>query len=114
MVIIKFSAKSDNLWYCPSYVVVPQYKDHKITIEDLATHRSGLPEFPGNYCPSFDPAKTAVVDSVQYRKDLMNCTKNYTFDQFYQALSNFTLSREPGSKVNIQHLVLVYSVTFWL
>ena len=29
----------------------------------------------------------------------MNCTKNYTFDQFYQALSNITLSREPGSKV---------------
>ena len=58
-----------------------------------------MPEFPGNYCPSFDPAKTAVQDSVQYRKDLMNCTKNYTFDQFYQGLSNFTLSREPGSKV---------------
>ncbi len=29
----------------------------------------------------------------------MNCTKNYTFDQFHQALSNLTLSREPGSKV---------------
>ena len=39
------------------------------------------------------------MDSVQYRKDLFNCTKNYTFDQFYQALSNITLSREPGSKV---------------
>ena len=25
--------------------------------------------------------------------------KNYTFDQLYQALSNFTLTREPGSKV---------------
>jgi serine-type D-Ala-D-Ala carboxypeptidase/endopeptidase len=85
--------------YLPSNVTVPQYNDHKITIEDLATHTSGLPEFPGNYCPSFDPAKTEVVDSVQYRKDLMNCTKNYTFAQFYQALSNMTLSREPGSKV---------------
>ena len=29
----------------------------------------------------------------------MNCTKNYSFDQFYQGLSNTTLSREPGSKV---------------
>jgi D-alanyl-D-alanine-carboxypeptidase/D-alanyl-D-alanine-endopeptidase len=85
--------------YLPSNVTVPQYKGHKITIEDLATHTSGLPEFPDNYCPSFDPAKTAVHDSAQYRKDLMNCTKNYTFDQFYQALSNLTLSREPGSKV---------------
>ena len=85
--------------YLPSNVTVPQYNGHKITIEDLATHTSGLPEFPDNYCPSFDPAKTKVVDSVQYRKDLFNCTKNYTFDQFYQALSNITLSREPGSKV---------------
>jgi serine-type D-Ala-D-Ala carboxypeptidase/endopeptidase len=85
--------------YLPSNVTVPQYNGHKITIEDLATHTSGLPEFPDNYCPSFDPAKTKVVDSVQYRKDLFNCTKNYTFDQFSQALSNITLSREPGSKV---------------
>ncbi len=28
----------------------------------------------------------------------MNCAKNYTFDQFHQALSNTSLSREPGSK----------------
>jgi serine-type D-Ala-D-Ala carboxypeptidase/endopeptidase len=86
--------------YLPSNVKVPQYNGHKITIEDLATHTSGLPEFPGNYCPSFDPAKTAALhDSVQYRKNLMNCAKNYTFDQLYQGLSNTTLSREPGSKV---------------
>ena len=79
--------------YLPSNVTVPQYNGHKITIEDLATHTSGLPEFPGNYCPSFDPANREIVDSVQYRTDLMNCTKNYTFAQFYQALSNMTLSR---------------------
>jgi serine-type D-Ala-D-Ala carboxypeptidase/endopeptidase len=85
--------------YLPSNITVPEYNGHKITIEDLATHTSGLPEFPDNYCPSFDPAKTVVQDSIQYRKDLMNCTKSYTFDQFYQALSNITLSREPGSKV---------------
>jgi serine-type D-Ala-D-Ala carboxypeptidase/endopeptidase len=85
--------------YLPSNVTVPQYNGHKITIEDLATHTSGLPEFPNNFCPSFDLAKTGGQDSIQYRKNLMNCTKNYTFDQFHQALSNFTLSREPGSKV---------------
>ena len=33
--------------YLPNYVTVPQYKGHKITIENLATHTSGLPEFPG-------------------------------------------------------------------
>ncbi len=95
--LVKLDDPIEN--YLPSYVTVPQYKGHKITIEDLATHTSGLPEFPDNYCPSFDPEKTGIQDSVQFRKDLMNCTKNYTFDQFYQALSNITLSREPGSKV---------------
>ncbi|HKO64266.1 MAG TPA: serine hydrolase domain-containing protein [Candidatus Nitrosocosmicus sp.] len=84
--------------YLPSNVNVPQYKGHKITIEDLATHTSGLPEFPDNFCPSFDPAKTKIRDSVQFRTDLFNCTKNYDFDQLYQALSNVTLTREPGSK----------------
>jgi len=29
----------------------------------------------------------------------MGCTKYYTFDQFYQGLSNTTVSREPGLKV---------------
>jgi CubicO group peptidase (beta-lactamase class C family) len=85
--------------YLPSNVTVPQYNGHKITIEDLATHTSGLPEFPDNFCPSFDPTKTEVVDSIQFRKDLFDCTKNYTFDQFYQGLSNTTIPREPGSKV---------------
>ena len=28
----------------------------------------------------------------------MNCTNNYTFNQFYQGLSNTTISREPGSQ----------------
>lgn len=29
---------------------------------------------------------------------MSDCSKNYTFDQFYQGLSNTTISREPGSK----------------
>jgi serine-type D-Ala-D-Ala carboxypeptidase/endopeptidase len=84
--------------YLPSNIKVPQYKGHKITLEDLATHTSGLPNFPSNYCTSFDPMSTAFQHSIQYRKDLMDCTKNYTFNQFYQALSNTSLLREPGSK----------------
>lgn len=83
--------------YLPPSVTVPQYNGHKITIEDLATHTSGLPEYPNNYCPS-DVGKIRSQDSIQARKNFFNCTKNYTFDQLYQALSNITLSREPGSK----------------
>ena len=62
--------------YLPSYVSVPQFNGHKITVEDLATHPSGLPEFPDNYCPSFRSFKISSLDSVQFRKDLLNCTKN--------------------------------------
>ncbi len=98
--------------YLPSNVTVPQYNGHKITIEDLATHTSGLPEFPDNFCPSFDPAKTAVQDSVQYRKDLFNCTKNYTFDQFYQVFLTLQSQENLDQKWNIQPLVSVYLVTF--
>ena len=84
--------------YLPSNIKVPQYNNHKITVEDLATHTSGLPYFPSNYCSSFDHTSTAYQNSAQYRKDLMDCTKNYTFDKFYQALSNTTLSRDSGTK----------------
>ena len=48
--LIKLNDPIDK--YLPSNVIVPQYKGHKITIEDLVTHTSGLPEFPSNYCPS--------------------------------------------------------------
>ena len=85
--------------YIPSSVTIPQYKGHKITIEDLATHTSGLHEFPPNYCPSFATSNAQTInDKVQYVRNLMSCTKNYTFDQLYQGLSNTTISREPGSK----------------
>jgi len=85
--------------YLPSNVTVPQYKGHKITIEDLATHTSGLPEYPDNYCSSLNPTNHQPInDTVQFRINAMDCTKNYTFDQLYKGLSNTTLSREPGSK----------------
>lgn len=83
--------------YLPSNVSVPQFNGHKITIEDLATHTSALPDFPDNICPSLWDLSDSV-HSVQFRTDLFNCIKEYTFEQYYQALSNITLTREPGSK----------------
>lgn len=84
--------------YLPSNVTVPQYKGHKITLENLATHTSGLPEWPYNYCPQYDPSRASVQDSIQFRLGLIDCTKDYTLEQFYQALSNTSLLGEPGSK----------------
>jgi serine-type D-Ala-D-Ala carboxypeptidase/endopeptidase len=96
--LIKLNDPIDK--YLPSNVKVPQYYGHKITIEDLATHTSGLPEFPPNYCPSFFKVNPQTPDEkVQLQINVMGCTKNYTFDQFYQGLSNTTLPREPGLKV---------------
>ena len=95
--LIKLTDPIDK--YLPSNVIVPQYNGHKITIEDLATHTSGLPEFPSNYCPSFQKANPQTTDDkIQLTLNYMKCTKNYTFDQFYQDLSNTTIPREPGLK----------------
>jgi serine-type D-Ala-D-Ala carboxypeptidase/endopeptidase len=95
--LIKLNDPIDK--YLPSNVKVPQYNGHKITIEDLATHTSGLPEFPSNYCPGFVNANPQTPDEkVQLILNLTSCTKNYTFDQFYQGLSNTTIPREPGLK----------------
>ena len=93
--LIKLDDSIDK--YLPSNVTVPSYNEHKITIEDLATHTSGLPEFPNNYCLVPNTSETNS-SSIEYRIDLMNCTNNYTFNQFYQDLSNTTLVREPGSQ----------------
>lgn len=80
--LIKLNDPIDK--YLPSNVIVPQYKGHKITIEDLATHTSGLPEFPSNYCPSFAISNAQTLDDkVQRVRNLTSCTKNYTFDQLY-------------------------------
>jgi CubicO group peptidase (beta-lactamase class C family) len=74
--------------YLPTGVKVPDYKGHKITIEELATHTSGLSEFPSNY-GGFLP-KARILDP-NYNPS------SYTPKQLYQALSNFTLASEPGS-----------------
>jgi serine-type D-Ala-D-Ala carboxypeptidase/endopeptidase len=62
--------------YLPSNVTVPSYNGHKITLEDLATHASGLPYWPPGWV----------------------WNKYYTTQQVYDFLSNSTLATEPGIK----------------
>ena len=84
--------------YLPTRVKVPTYNGQKITLENLATHTSGLPEFPGNHCVSnFNGIDNDNDDSIQARLFFIECDKNYTFDQLYQDLSNTTLTSKPGS-----------------
>lgn len=57
-------------------VVVPSYNGHKITLENLATHTSGLPDFPTGWIRNH----------------------SYTTQQVYEFVSNTTLSSKPGTK----------------
>ena len=67
--------------YLPSSVKVPEFNGQKITLEHLATHTSGLPEFPSN-----------LLDNNG------NIIESYNARQLYQALSNTKLTRAPGSQ----------------
>jgi serine-type D-Ala-D-Ala carboxypeptidase/endopeptidase len=64
--------------YLPATVKVPTYNGHKITLVNLATHTSGLPDFPAGWI------------------------RNHTFtsQQVYNFLSNTPLQSEPGTKAN--------------
>ena len=85
--------------YLPTSIKVPTFKGQKITLENLATHTSGLSEFPSSHCVSnFNGTDDDEEDSIQARLFFIECDKNYTFDQLYQDLSNTTLIREPGLK----------------
>ncbi|HKI06936.1 MAG TPA: serine hydrolase domain-containing protein [Nitrososphaeraceae archaeon] len=64
--------------YLPDNVKVPAYNGKMITIENLATHSSGLPAFPSGW----------------------NRNQSYTNEQVYNFLSNITLQREPGVFAN--------------
>ena len=84
--------------YLPPSIKVPSFNGQKITLENLATHTSGLPEFPGSLCVSNFNGTGDDDDSIQARLFFIECDKNYTFDQLYQDLSNTILIREPGLK----------------
>jgi CubicO group peptidase (beta-lactamase class C family) len=69
--------------YLPANVKVPQYNGVKITLEDLASHTSGLPEWPSN---------------IWLNNNVGVFNPNYNETMLYQGLSNTTLTREPGSQ----------------
>ena len=64
--------------YLPTNVKVPTYNGHEITLEDLATHTSGLSDFPARWI------------------------RNHTYStrQVCDFLSNATIQSELGTKAN--------------
>jgi D-alanyl-D-alanine-carboxypeptidase/D-alanyl-D-alanine-endopeptidase len=74
--------------YLPEGVKVPQRGPRPITLEDLATHMSGLPRVPTNLSP----------------KSLANPYVDYTADRLYEFLRDYSLPREPGTKWEYSNL----------
>jgi len=74
--------------YLPEGVKVPQRGPRPITLEDLATHMSGLPRVPTNLSP----------------KNLLNAYAEYTSERLYEFLGTYSLPREPGSKWEYSNL----------
>jgi CubicO group peptidase (beta-lactamase class C family) len=68
--------------YLPDTVKVPTGNDRPITLQDLATHTSGLPAMPSNFKPT----------------NMQNPYADYTVDQMYQFLSGYALTRDIGSQ----------------
>jgi D-alanyl-D-alanine-carboxypeptidase/D-alanyl-D-alanine-endopeptidase len=74
--------------YLPAGVKVPRRGDRQITLEDLATHTSGLPRLPTNLAP----------------KDPANPYADYTVAQLYGFLSSYELTRDIGSRYEYSNL----------
>jgi CubicO group peptidase (beta-lactamase class C family) len=68
--------------FLPAGVKAPTRNGKEITLEDLVTHTSGLPNLPANLV----------------QKDLPNPFASYTVKEMYDFLSAFTPSRDIGSK----------------
>jgi D-alanyl-D-alanine-carboxypeptidase/D-alanyl-D-alanine-endopeptidase len=74
--------------YLPAGVKVPQRNGRQITLEDLATHTSGLPRLPSNLKQT-DPA---------------NPYADYTVAQMYEFLSSYELTRDIGAQYEYSNL----------
>jgi CubicO group peptidase (beta-lactamase class C family) len=72
----------------PDSVVVPVWKDTMITLEDLVSQSSGLPRLPTNIHP----------------KSMANPYADYTVSDLYSFLSNYQLTRAPGTKYEYSNL----------
>src|SRR5580658_1952499 len=74
--------------YLPAGVRMPQRNGKQITLQDLATHTSGLPRMPANLKP----------------KDSANPYADYSVAQLYEFLSSYELPRDIGSQYEYSNL----------
>ncbi len=74
--------------FLPTAVKMPSKNGTQITLEHLATHTSGLPRMPSNFTPA-DPT---------------NPYADYTVQQMYEFLTNYSLVGEIGGQGNYSNL----------
>jgi D-alanyl-D-alanine-carboxypeptidase/D-alanyl-D-alanine-endopeptidase len=74
--------------FLPATVKVPERNGKRITLQDLATHTSGLPRLPSNLMP----------------KDESNPYADYTVAQLYEFLSAYELPRDIGTQYEYSNL----------
>jgi D-alanyl-D-alanine-carboxypeptidase/D-alanyl-D-alanine-endopeptidase len=74
--------------YLPAEAKVPERNGRAITLEDLASHTSGLPRMPSNFAP----------------QDPLNPYADYGVDRLLQFLSSYTLTRDPGAQYEYSNL----------
>jgi D-alanyl-D-alanine-carboxypeptidase/D-alanyl-D-alanine-endopeptidase len=74
--------------FLPEAAKMPQRGGRAITLQDLATHTSGLPRMPDNFKPA-DPS---------------NPYADYSVEQLYQFLSSYQLTRDIGSQYEYSNL----------
>jgi CubicO group peptidase (beta-lactamase class C family) len=80
--------------YLPATVTVPSRNGKQITLLDLATYSSGLPNLPTNL-PKPDDATLS---------EHFNPYENYTADDLYAFLSGYTLKFNPGAHYEYANL----------
>jgi D-alanyl-D-alanine-carboxypeptidase/D-alanyl-D-alanine-endopeptidase len=76
--------------YLPEGVTMPQFEGQEITLEQLATHTSGLPRMPDNFAPA----------------DPRNPYADYDEKLLYEFLNGHTLARAPGSQYEYSNLAM--------
>ena len=74
--------------FLPAKVKMPERGGRAITLQDLATHTSGLPRLPTNLAP----------------KDPTNPYADYSFENLYTFLSGYQLTRDIGAEYEYSNL----------
>ncbi len=74
--------------YLPPTVKVPERRGEQISLEDLSTHKSGLPRMPGNVDPS----------------NPNNPFAEYTVARLYEFLSNYQLPWDIGERYEYSNI----------